>query len=148
MAIHVTKNGVALTVGIIILTGLLISGLFWVRSAGEQARRSDAVTAAEQNLTDETNKNVAIDSDGSNGDSSAKSDSSSSTSGSTSGSSSDSSSSNSSTSNSSSNSNTATTETSELPQTGPADAVFVAIMLGVSTYVAASYVQSRQRARA
>ena len=140
MAIHVTKNGVALTVGIIILTGLLIGGLFWVRSAGEQARRSDAVTAAEQNLTDETNKNVAIDSDGSNGDSSAKSDSSSSSSGS--------SSSNSSTSNSSSNSNTATTETSELPQTGPADAVFVAIMLGVSTYVAASYVQSRQRARA
>ena len=50
MAVRITQAGVALTVGIIIVTGLIIGGFFWVKTAGEQARRDDAIKIAEQNL--------------------------------------------------------------------------------------------------
>ena len=37
MAVRITRAGVALTVGIIVVTGLIIGGLFWIRGAGQQA---------------------------------------------------------------------------------------------------------------
>ncbi len=60
MAVRITRSGVALTVGIIILTGLIIGGLFLVKGQGEQARRDEAVKIAEKNLEDRSNEEVAL----------------------------------------------------------------------------------------
>lgn len=60
MAVYVTRSGVALTVGIIILAGLLVGGLLWVKDSGEQARREEAVKIAEQKLEEESKKDVAL----------------------------------------------------------------------------------------
>jgi len=60
MAVHVTRAGVALTVGIIVLTGLIIGGLFWAKGSGEQARREDAIAIAEQNLENESNEEIVL----------------------------------------------------------------------------------------
>ena len=60
MAVRITRAGVALTVGIIVLTGLLIGGLFWVRESGEQARRDEAVKIAEEKLEEQSGNDVAL----------------------------------------------------------------------------------------
>lgn len=60
MAVRITRSGVALTVGIIILTGLIIGGLFLVKGQGEQARRDEAVKIAEKNLEERSNEEVAL----------------------------------------------------------------------------------------
>ena len=59
MAVRITRAGVALTVGIIVVTGLIIGGFFWAKQSGEQARRDAATKIAEQNLEDQS-KNVAL----------------------------------------------------------------------------------------
>lgn len=61
MAIRITQAGVALTVGIIIVTGLIIGGLFWVKQGGEQARRDEAVKIAQQNLEEQTKKDTTAE---------------------------------------------------------------------------------------
>lgn len=60
MAVRLTRAGVALTVGIIVLTGLIIGGLFWVKNSGDQARREDAIEIAEQNLEQQSNEEVSL----------------------------------------------------------------------------------------
>lgn len=60
MAIRITRAGVALTVGIILVAGLIIGGLFLVKNQGEQARRDDAINIAEQNLEEQSNEGVAL----------------------------------------------------------------------------------------
>ena len=60
MAVHVTRAGVALTVGIILLTGLIIGGLLWAKESGEQARRAEALQIAEQNLEEQSRRGVAL----------------------------------------------------------------------------------------
>ncbi len=60
MAVHVTRAGVALTVGIILLTGLIIGGLLWAKESGEQARRAEALQIAEQNLEEQSRRDVAL----------------------------------------------------------------------------------------
>ena len=60
MAVRITRAGVALTVGIILVTGLIISGLFWVKQTGEQARRDDAIAIAEQTLQQESANDGAL----------------------------------------------------------------------------------------
>jgi FtsZ-interacting cell division protein ZipA len=60
MAVHMTRSGVALTVGIIILAGLIIGGLFLVKHQGEQARRDEAVKIAERNLENRSDNEVAL----------------------------------------------------------------------------------------
>lgn len=60
MAIRITRAGVALTVGIIVVTGLIIGGLFLVKNQGEQARREEATQIAEQNLEEQTNEGAAL----------------------------------------------------------------------------------------
>lgn len=67
MAIQVTRAGVALTVGIIVVAGLIIGGLFWVRQSGEQARNDEAAKIAQEQLEEESNKDVALN-DGENKD--------------------------------------------------------------------------------
>lgn len=135
MAMHITRTGVTLTVGIIVLTALLTGGLFWVKNAGEQARRQEAITTAEQNLKDEADKDVAIGEDKEKTESSQSGESGSSSTSESAGTSSD----------SSSTAGDSSSSTSALPQTGPADTVLVAAILGVATFAATGYVQSRRR---
>jgi hypothetical protein len=54
MAVRITRAGVGLTVGIIILALVVLGGLYLVRERGEQARRDDAIEIAQENLESET----------------------------------------------------------------------------------------------
>ncbi len=60
MAIRVTRGGVWLAVGIIVLAALIFGGLYLVRERGEQARREDAIAIAEQNLEEQSNEGTPI----------------------------------------------------------------------------------------
>jgi len=64
MAIRqVTRAGVGLVVGIIILGALVLGGLYLVRERGAQARREEAITVADQQLQAESDKEIALNSD-------------------------------------------------------------------------------------
>lgn len=60
MAVRITRAEVALTVGIILVTGLIIGGFFWARESSEQARRNEAIKVAEQNLQGLANEDTAL----------------------------------------------------------------------------------------
>lgn len=61
MAIRtVTRAGVGLVVGIIILAALVFAGLWFVQQRGETARREEAINVAEQRLEAESEQDVAI----------------------------------------------------------------------------------------
>jgi len=65
MAIRtVTRAGVGLVVGIIILGLLVLGGLYLVRERGEQARREEAINIADQQLQAESDEDIAISTDG------------------------------------------------------------------------------------
>jgi len=118
MAVHVTRAGVALTVGIIIVTGLIIGGFFIVKNSGEQARREEAIKVAEQNLETQSNEGVVLNEGQDN------------------------------TSESTPPSNSTDTSTSdsaagELPQTGPSDMSAI-ISLGIVTFAVVAYYSSRR----
>lgn len=115
-----TTTGVALTVGIILVTGLIIGGFFLVREQGEQARREEAVRIAKENLEAQSDEDIAL----TDGEESTESGSGESTSAETAG-------------------DTTVERSSELPRTGPADGM-IFLVAGVLTYVAASYLQSRR----
>jgi len=143
MAIRITQAGVALTVGIIIVTALIIGGFFYVRNAGEQARREEAIKIAEQNLQDQSNEGVALNDDSKNNsenssDKPANSNSSDTTN-------------NQATSNEGANSSNSTNNSSssqsasELPQTGPADSLPAVVVLSLLSFSVVSYVNSRRR---
>lgn len=133
MAVRMTRAGVTVTVGIIILTSLLIGGLLWVKHAGDAARRDQAISIAQQNLEKDSNKGVVL-----NDGSSSKDDSQS-----TQQQKSQQQTSSQSTPNGSSGT---ASSASELPQTGPStDLTF--IVIGVLVFVGASYVQSRRAVR-
>ena len=114
MAGRITGAGVALTVGIIIVIGLIIGGLFLARQSAEQARNDETAKIAQEQLEKESNEDVALN-EGEKKDENkdeSKQESGSNTSGSTS-------------------NNTQTPSTipsggqsaTELPQTGPSDAL-------------------------
>lgn len=137
MAIRITQAGVALTVGIIIITGLIVGGFFWVKNTGEQARREDAIKIAEQNLRDQSDTNVALN----DGEASENSNNTASDEGATK-------------ADNKTSENAGTTETNsdtssqavtELPQTGPADQLATILSAGVLTFAVVSYVSSRQQ---
>ncbi len=50
MAVRITRAGVGLTVGIIVLALVVLGGLYLAKERGEQARRADAIEVAQQNL--------------------------------------------------------------------------------------------------
>lgn len=60
MAVRVTRSGVALTVGIIIIGLLVLGGLYIVKQRGEQARREDAIQVAQENLESQSAQNGAL----------------------------------------------------------------------------------------
>lgn len=136
MAVRITRAGVGLTIGIIILALVVLGGLYLVKQRGEQARRDQAVKIAEQNLESQSNGANVLSPDDSSKNSSNSSNSS------NSGSQGSSSTSNNSSSGSSSPSN-GVASTGELPQTGPSDGIaFVA--LGLLTFAGVSYYISRR----
>jgi LPXTG-motif cell wall-anchored protein len=138
MAVRITRAGVALTVGIIILTGLLIGGLFWVRQSGEQARRDEAVKIAEQNLEDQSGNDVALNEGDASKDETSNDDKSNTTDSEKSDNTSDTS-----TQDMPSTGTSTPEDADELPQTGTADVVpFIA--LGLVTFAGVSYYRSRR----
>ena len=50
MAVRITRAGVGLTVGIIVLALVVLGGLYLAKERGEQARRADAIEVELQNL--------------------------------------------------------------------------------------------------
>lgn len=54
MAVRMTRAGVGLTVGIIVLALVVLGGLYLVKERGEQARREDAIEIAQGNLESES----------------------------------------------------------------------------------------------
>ena len=51
---RLTRTGILFVVGIIVLAGLVFGGIYIVRDRGEQARRTQAIDIAEQNLQDQS----------------------------------------------------------------------------------------------
>lgn len=58
---RLTRFGVAVVVGIVLLTALVIGGLLIARDRGEQAQRAEAVKIAEEKLKQEADKGVALE---------------------------------------------------------------------------------------
>jgi hypothetical protein len=142
MAIRITGSGVALTVGIILVTALIIGGFFLAKNSGEQARREESIKIAEQNLEEQSNEGVALN-EGENsnesntsGDDAAKDEAAKqeaakneSTNG-----------------NSNSSSNQSSNQaTGELPATGPADQLVNVVVLALLTFSVVSYISSRRQ---
>ena len=126
MAVHITRAGVALTAGIIVLTGALTGGLLWVRGTGEQARRDEAIAIAESQLESQSNEEAArnesndqtsTSNEGASGDTQTDT---------------------------TTNSNSSTLTTDALPQTGPSD-IGAIVAVGSLTYAAFAYRQSLKR---
>ncbi|HWT40913.1 MAG TPA: LPXTG cell wall anchor domain-containing protein [Dongiaceae bacterium] len=144
MAVRITRAGVGLTIGIIVLAGAVLAGVLIMKQRGEVARNDATMKIAEQKLKDESNQGVALN-QGSNSQNSSQS----------SGNSSDNGSTNSSNSSNNAASNTGNSSASaanggsngssaaELPQTGPENA-FAPIIVALLVFVGASYWRSRR----
>lgn len=135
MAMRVTRAGVGLIIGIIVLAGLVWGGLYLVKQRGEVARRNETLKIAEQKLTDESNKDVAIDQADKNGNTDTTTDKATQND----------------TSNGSASSNDLPStgpaqNVTELPQTGPTDLLAV-VPLAAITFAAGSYIASRKALR-
>lgn len=145
MAVRITQAGVALTVGIIIVTGLIIGGFFWVKTAGEQARRDDAIKIAEQNLEKQSDKDIALnDGEASDKDAneSTKDEATSSENGTKTENTAGEDAADENTVNQ--GENAAEQPATELPRTGPADQLMALLVTGLLTFSVASYLSSRQ----
>ncbi|MES2630834.1 MAG: hypothetical protein V4611_02675 [Patescibacteria group bacterium] len=124
MAIRrVTRAGVGLVVGIIILAALVFAGLWFVRERGEQARRDEAINIAEEQLQSDSDEDIAIKPDENSNSEEAENQGSSPApqTGAT--------------TNQPANAN-------ELPQTGPEAAS--AIVLGLLTFATVAFIRSRK----
>lgn len=60
MAVRVTRAGVGLTIGIIILAIVVTGGLLIAKQRGEQARHDEAVKVAQQNLDAQNQEQGAL----------------------------------------------------------------------------------------
>ena len=135
MAVRITQAGVALTVGIIVVTGLIIGGLFAVKNSGEQARREDAIKIAEQNLQDQSNDGVALnDSDKESNANNSSNESTTSGEGATN--------SDDTTTESTNSTNTSNQTANVLPQTGPAGQLASLVVVALLTFSVVSYITS------
>lgn len=139
MAIRITRSGLGLTVGIIVLALVVLGGLYLVKERGEQARREESLKVAQQNLeaqsqdgttapsTDGNTENSGTPAEestdgqeavGDNGEVSVQE-------------------------NSSSEAANGEAAPVELPQTGPNDAAAL-VAIGALTFAGASYIASRR----
>ena len=137
MAIRVTQAGVALTVGIILVTGLIIGGFFIVKNNAETARREEAIKIAEQNLEEQSGNDVALnegDSDTNSNESTSSDDAAKND---------DAAKESTDSSNAGSNAQSSA-PVSELPQTGPADQFASLVVMALITFSVVSYIGSRQ----
>lgn len=133
MAVRLTRAGVALTVGIIVVTGLIIGGLFWVKHAGEQARYDEATKIAQQKLEDESSKDVALNSGDDEKNTETKAEN-----GTNNGAESGA-------SQQTGGNATGEQQATELPQTGPAeDSLTTLVVVGVLAFATVSYWRSRR----
>jgi len=146
MAVRITGAGVALTVGIIVVTGLIIGGFFWARESGEQARRDEAVQIAEENLEEQSGDDVALnegentnEENASNGENRNENDENTNEEGASNGSGQD-----------IPSTGAEVPEeqaVEELPQTGPAETFGSILAVGGLTFAAVAYLISRQKLR-
>lgn len=60
MAVRITRAGVGLTAGIILLALVVLGGLYFAKERGEQARREEAIQIAQENLEQESEQGGAI----------------------------------------------------------------------------------------
>ena len=135
MAVRITRAGVGLTIGIIILAAVVLGGLYFVKQRGEVARRDDAIQIAEQKLESESTGVLTPATDSSNGTSSEKTkdpDTKPSTTttkpaGTT----------------GTNGTNVAVNPATQLPQTGPSDAASI-IVIGLLSFAGISYFNSRR----
>lgn len=134
MAVRLTRAGLGLTVGIIILGLVVLGGLYLAKQRGEQARREAAIEVAQQNLESQSKGTGSLNPDTDSTKDTPKDESKSS--GASSGSSS-------STSGSTGSTGSSESTVDELPQTGTVD-VAPALALGMITFAVASYVSSRR----
>ena len=131
MAIRrVTRAGVGLVLGIIILAVLVYAGLLIVRERGEQARREDAIAIADQQLQDESANDGAIKPEGTEQTQPSSSEPEQSTPTPQAG-----------------TPSTQPAATAELPQTGPAEQFGTLVVLALVSFTAAAYVRSRKLVR-
>ena len=137
MAMRVTRAGVGLIIGIIVLAGLVWGGLYLVKERGEVARRNETLKLAEQKLNDESNKDVALNQGDKENSDTAKNEGETNNSGASSNTSSDS---------ASLPSTGPSQSVTELPQTGPTDLLAI-IPLAAITFAVGSYVASRKALR-
>lgn len=141
MAVRITRAGVGLTIGVIILGLAVLGGLYLVKQRGEEARRDQAIQIAQQNLESQSNNGTAPTDNSSNGSSSTNNGSNTSNNGSQS-------TNNSSNSTGSTSSNSgSSTPTSQLPQTGPAEEWGTMLALALLTFSIATYIISKQQLR-
>ncbi|MGV9002348.1 MAG: hypothetical protein ACOH18_05340 [Candidatus Saccharimonadaceae bacterium] len=133
MALRITQTGVALTVGIIVVTGLMIGGFFIVKNSGEQARREDAIKIAEQSLNDQSNNGVALnnDSNKTSNESTTSPDEATTNDGTTTES-----------ADSSSHAETSNQTATQLPQTGPVNQLVNLMVIALLTFSIVTYVTS------
>ena len=142
MALRSTGAGVALTAGIILLTGLIIAGFYWAGGAAEQARRDEATQIAQEQLEQNSSEGVALNEGDGSGESSNDENASESSSQSEGVSQSEGSSANESTSGPA-----AEMGASELPQTGPSETFGALLGAGSLTFAVAAYATSRHKLR-
>ena len=134
MAGRITGAGVALVVGIIVVIGLIIGGLFWARQSAEQARNDETAKIAQEQLEKESNEDVALN-EGEKKDENkdeSKQENSPNTSGGTSN-----------TNQSPSTIPSGGQSATELPQTGPADALPI-VGAGLLAFASFAYYKSRR----
>jgi hypothetical protein len=51
---RITRAGVVFVIGILVLAGLVFGGIWFVNERGEQARRDEAITIAQQQLEEQS----------------------------------------------------------------------------------------------
>jgi FtsZ-interacting cell division protein ZipA len=127
---NLTRAGIGLVIGIIILALVVFGGIWLVRERGEQARRDEAIAIADQQIEQQDDQDIAIGSGNStsnNSDQAAPSQSTDQAPAS---------------SNGAASTAAPAAAANELPQTGPELVQFVAFAL--LSFAVASYIQSRK----
>ena len=117
---RLTRTGILFFIGVLVLVGLVTGGIFLVKNHGEAVRRDEAVKVAEQKLKDESqvvSEPIATDIPQESGTAGA---------------------------NNGESVVVTPSNTSELPQTGPADALMNMVVVAMLALSVAFYVSSRR----